>query len=311
MYGKEGTGVLVAAHRGRFGGDIPENTVRSYLAAVCCGADIVEGDVARTKDGVLVMLHDFTVDRVTNGSGLISELTFEEIRRLRFREQTGEVSDYHVDTLEEALECLKGRCYLNLDRCWNFFDPVFELVKRHGMEEQVLFKSPYPIRKSAEWLAKWDYEPNLMPIMRVCEDIPFDRLKEFTKLPPSADPNLRAMAADAVSTMKLFAGIRTEEEIEALLALSERAKIPSAELIVPGEESIFLKRELMDRLHGAGIKVWINSLSIAMQDNGGHNDTVSVLGHPEDGWGWLIDKGADILQTDWCMELKAYLKQKK
>ncbi|HNR58697.1 MAG TPA: glycerophosphodiester phosphodiesterase family protein, partial [Methanothrix sp.] len=60
----------------------PENTLASIRAAGGCGADLVEVDVRLTKDGILVVIHDDSVDRTTNGSGKVEEMTLEEIRGL-------------------------------------------------------------------------------------------------------------------------------------------------------------------------------------------------------------------------------------
>jgi glycerophosphoryl diester phosphodiesterase len=72
---------LVIGHRGDPSG-APEQTLAAYELAVLSGADMIEADVRRTRDGRLVMLHDATVDRTTNGRGAVSDLMFEDVRRL-------------------------------------------------------------------------------------------------------------------------------------------------------------------------------------------------------------------------------------
>lgn len=73
--------IPVAAHRGnaRY---FPENTMASFRSAAVLHPDMIETDVHTTQDGELVLMHDHAVDRTTNGSGLIRELTLSEIRRL-------------------------------------------------------------------------------------------------------------------------------------------------------------------------------------------------------------------------------------
>ncbi len=85
----------VIGHRG-LPGETPENTLASIRAAARAGADIVEVDVKTTRDGTLVLMHDQTVDRTTNGSGAVADLTLAEVRALH---AMGEP----VPTLEEAL----------------------------------------------------------------------------------------------------------------------------------------------------------------------------------------------------------------
>lgn len=73
--------MIVTGHRGAMGCE-PENTLRSFRRAVEVGCDEVELDLRVTADGRLVVLHDATVDRTTNGSGAVADLTVDEIRAL-------------------------------------------------------------------------------------------------------------------------------------------------------------------------------------------------------------------------------------
>jgi glycerophosphoryl diester phosphodiesterase len=72
----------VIAHRGA-SAHAPENTLAAFRAALAAGADWLEMDVQRTKDGRLIVFHDATVDRMTDGTGRAADLTFDEIRTLR------------------------------------------------------------------------------------------------------------------------------------------------------------------------------------------------------------------------------------
>jgi len=94
--------MIVTSHRGA-GFLEPENTLRAIRRAIGLGADQVELDVHLTRDGCLVLMHDDTVERTTNGSGVIAELSLEEIRQLDAG--LGE----RVPTLEEALEVADGK----------------------------------------------------------------------------------------------------------------------------------------------------------------------------------------------------------
>jgi glycerophosphoryl diester phosphodiesterase len=73
--------VIVTGHRGAMGSE-PENTLRSFRRAVRDGCDEIELDLRVTADGRLVVLHDATVDRTTDGSGAVADLTFDEVRAL-------------------------------------------------------------------------------------------------------------------------------------------------------------------------------------------------------------------------------------
>jgi glycerophosphoryl diester phosphodiesterase len=73
--------VIVTGHRGALGSE-PENTLRSFRRAVREGCDEIELDLRVSADGKLVVLHDATVDRTTDGTGAVADLTFDEIRAL-------------------------------------------------------------------------------------------------------------------------------------------------------------------------------------------------------------------------------------
>lgn len=91
----------IIAHRGD-SAHAPENSLSAFQAAVQSGAGWLEMDVQRSKDGRLVVMHDDSVDRTTDGSGRVAELTFEEIRALKIGE------DERVPTLEETIALAKA-----------------------------------------------------------------------------------------------------------------------------------------------------------------------------------------------------------
>ncbi len=95
-------------HRGAAGYE-PENTLRSFRRALEIGVDMIELDVRRTKDGKVVVIHDDTVDRTTNGSGAIGEMTLAEIMELDAGR--GE----KIPTLDEVLDLVKGRVPLDIE----------------------------------------------------------------------------------------------------------------------------------------------------------------------------------------------------
>lgn len=107
--------MLNIAHRGA-SGRFPENTLRAFEVAIAAGAQVCELDVQASSDGVLMVIHDDTVERTTDGSGAVRAMTLAELKRLdagvRFgREFAGE----RIPTLDEVMELARGRCGLNLE----------------------------------------------------------------------------------------------------------------------------------------------------------------------------------------------------
>ncbi len=105
----------IIAHRG-VSAYAPENTLSAFRLAVKLGADGIELDVQRTKDGVLVVCHDQFVDRTTNGTGAFSDLTWDEIRHLYVYDKSRKSSVIeHVPTLRDVLAILPNRYLVNIE----------------------------------------------------------------------------------------------------------------------------------------------------------------------------------------------------
>ncbi|WP_426790398.1 glycerophosphodiester phosphodiesterase family protein [Sphingobacterium sp. WOUb80] len=132
----------VAAHRGAHL-EQPENSIAAIEEAIRLGASVVEVDVRATKDGVLVLMHDKTVNRTTNGQGEVAKLTYAELQQLHLRKKANsEASDHVIPTLSEALRVAKGKIIVDLDFKEDrkeFIKKTYALVEQEGMEDQVLF----------------------------------------------------------------------------------------------------------------------------------------------------------------------------
>src|SRR5690606_36039451 len=96
--------------------------------------------IAETRDGVLVLMHDEDVDRTTNGSGLVRDLTLAELQALHLRDDDGRVLDARAPTFREALDWAAGRTILELDvqRGVSYEDVIAE-VRAAGAENRVIF----------------------------------------------------------------------------------------------------------------------------------------------------------------------------
>lgn len=134
--------VWVMAHRAHTQDKtIPENSLSAIEAAVAAGAEILECDVRHTKDGVLVVCHDETIDATTTGQGRIADMTYDEILQYNLKDRAGKPTDEKMPTLEEFLKAGRGKIYFNLD-----YSPrtastqeVMNVVKELDMMEQVFF----------------------------------------------------------------------------------------------------------------------------------------------------------------------------
>ena len=119
---------------------IPENSLPAIEKCVTDKIDIVENDLYTTKDGVLVVSHDPSLNRETNGSGNIADKTLDQIKALSLKDRNGGVTDQKMLTFDEYLDACKGRIYINVDlgdRNASIPDVVTAIAKK-GMTGQVL-----------------------------------------------------------------------------------------------------------------------------------------------------------------------------
>lgn len=143
--------ILAVSHRGdwRYA---PENSLMAVQRCIDLGLDIVEIDVRLTKDGHLVAMHDKTVDRTTNGSGLLSDLTLAEVKELRLKNACGvRHSRQQVPTLEEIMTLTKDKIMVNLDKTeGETVKEAYEILKKTGTVEQAIFKGNDPLELMRE-----------------------------------------------------------------------------------------------------------------------------------------------------------------
>lgn len=157
--------ILVVAHRGVSGGNIPCNTLASYGIALRQGADMIEIDVEMSADGKLYIFHPGEERDHLCHMERICRMTSDEIERLRYVNYDRNYTQFGVNTLDELLESFKGKCYINVDKFWGHPKEIYEAIKRHGMIDQILVKSS-PSEKVFEVLREVAPELPYMPIVR-------------------------------------------------------------------------------------------------------------------------------------------------
>lgn len=148
--------VLIIAHRGDWR-SAPENSMHAFRACIEAGYDMIEVDVRKTSDGVLVVMHDESVDRTTEGKGRVADMTAEQVTSLRLRNACGRVTDYgeRVPTFEQVLLLCKDRAVIHLDKGYDLFREVYALTEKHSMTHQVMFKtSHHPSRVMQDYPLK-------------------------------------------------------------------------------------------------------------------------------------------------------------
>ncbi|MGY6743254.1 MAG: glycerophosphodiester phosphodiesterase family protein [Cecembia sp.] len=126
---------MVSAHRGGPYPGYPENSIEAFENTLKHTPSIIEFDVALTKDSVLILMHDNTLDRTTTGKGKVIDHTFEEIRQLYLVDKEGLQTDFRVPTLDDALAWGKGKTLFTVDIKREVpFEMVVDAIKRHQAE---------------------------------------------------------------------------------------------------------------------------------------------------------------------------------
>lgn len=137
MRWRPGAPVWVSAHRGAPVHGLPENAVETFEYALNHAPALIETDVRRTADGVLVLMHDETLDRTTTGTGRVDATTFEQVRALRLVADSV-VTSFRVPTLAEALAWADGRAVLLLDVKPDVpYEELVAAIRQHDAADRV------------------------------------------------------------------------------------------------------------------------------------------------------------------------------
>ena len=140
---------VVVCHRGNHT-HTHENSLAAFEAAIRAGADFVELDVRRTRDGRYVLLHDSTVNRTTDGHGRLTDYTFNEVRRLSLRDpHRPGLAPGRIPTLQEALQTCRDRIHVYLDFKEGDRAEVARILHAEGVARQVVVYDD--IGRIAEW----------------------------------------------------------------------------------------------------------------------------------------------------------------
>jgi glycerophosphoryl diester phosphodiesterase len=148
----EGRRVVAISHRGEHLHH-PENTVPAFEEAIRLGADFIEVDVRTTADGKLVLSHDGTVDRCTNGHGKISEMTFEQIEALDAGIKTSpEFAGTRIPTFDQVLDLARDRIGIYVDVKNASARDLVSHIDGRGMTLNVVIYCTLPLAKQIQEL---------------------------------------------------------------------------------------------------------------------------------------------------------------
>ena len=260
--------VVVISHRGDWR-NYPENSLQAIESVIRMGVDIMELDVKMTKDSVLILMHDKTIDRMTSGKGLISDMTYDSLMTFNMRRAHNIVTDTtKITTLRDALICCKDRILVNVDHAYAYYEEIVKLTEELGVAGQVLMKSKSSIDNVARDTEKYGSNMLYMPIIDVNK------------------PKGKQLFAEYL----------------------DRGVVPMAfELCwqYPGEEI----DECMEQVRKMGSKIWVNTIWASLCGGEGNDDDAAFAANdPAEVYGQYIDMGVSMIQTDRPEFLLNYLR---
>jgi glycerophosphoryl diester phosphodiesterase len=274
--------VMVVAHRGgglAAGKSLyPENSLAALAASIALGAEMAELDVQKTKDGVYVVLHDTWLDRTTTCRGELIERTLAELKDCRLViEGTGIATGEGIPTLREILEFTRDRILVNID---NKLAPselagMVAIARELGMADQIIVKqnlwSDGKVTEARGLVERLGVDVNFMPI------IADDAVKDVGFLERAAG----AVSAQAVELINWRADAQHLTANGGVL-FSTRARAVAAR---------------------GNWHLWVNTYGIVNKAggflSGGRGDELAVAASlPSETYGFWVDRGATIIQTD-------------
>ncbi len=130
---------LIGAHRGGPLPGFPENCIESFDNILSYAPCLIECDVRKTKDGVLIMMHDEMLERTTNGSGNITDFTWDELKMLQLEDNDGKLTDFRIPTLADVLDWGRDKAIIQLDVKRGIQPPeIVEAISRQQAEAYVV-----------------------------------------------------------------------------------------------------------------------------------------------------------------------------
>lgn len=274
--------VMVVAHRG--GGlqagktRFPENSIAAVEDAIRIGAEMVELDIQKSRDGVYVVFHDSWLDRSSNCKGVLAERTLDELKTCRLViEGTGTVSGETVPTLAEMLSVTRDRIFVNIDNKLDISElpGIVAVAREFGIADQLVVKQNL-----------WSLE----------------RVSEARRVVERIGPGVTFMpiiADDAVRDVGFLEAATQAFSADAVELIHWHA---AGEPMTGDGGTLFGARARAVAARGDW-HLWVNTYAIANKAggmlSGGRGDELAVAAaFPRETYGFWAERGATMIQTD-------------
>lgn len=267
---------VIFAHRSCFSAEVPENSLRGLDICLKNGMQIMEIDIHRTKDDVLVLMHDDTLDRTTSLTGRVDQMTYAQLKAARLRVGAGgpdaALTSEKILTLAEALRRVRGKSILFLD--YKIREPrditdILDVVTREKAQEHVAMY-PFPNQSVQDYakLPEWVPRHFIVPVVE-----------------PDSFPNRDAVQPTIAAAVEKYESLKP-------LAYMVFSKNPSYWTTRPQAPVILLAAPIY---------------GLAGDHDEGDEATVADPGQV---WGARLDAGAGGFMTNHPLQLQYYAKQR-
>lgn len=218
---------FISGHRGGVNKGFPENSIEALENTLRHTPATFEIDPRLTKDSVIVLMHDATLDRTTTGKGKVGDYTLAELKQLKLKDVEGNVTEYRIPTLEETIRWAKGKTVLILDKKDVPFQMTADIIKRNSAEGHVMVT----VHTAKE--ARWYHERNKEIVFEAfvktqkaleeyeAENIPWTHIMAYVG--PDNKPELKPLY-DNLNKRGVMCMISTAPTYDKLPDATERAK---------------------------------------------------------------------------------------
>ena len=221
-YSKDKT--IISGHRGTVEVGLPENSIAAFEKVLEHTPAIFEIDPRLTKDSVVILMHDATLDRTTNGTGNVADYTWDELQQLLLKDAAGNLTEHRIPTLAETIEWARGKTVLNLDRKDVPLETTTEIIREHDAYSFVMVTVHSP--EQAAFYLEQDNDQMLSAHIQTIEKfngyknagIPFNRMIAYIgpDIKPENQELYRLLNAEGtmcmISSAPTYDKLPTEEE---------------------------------------------------------------------------------------------------
>ncbi|PNZ27834.1 Membrane domain of membrane-anchored glycerophosphoryl diester phosphodiesterase [Staphylococcus petrasii] len=264
---------LLVSHQGMAGGNIVNNSMAAFENAIKQGASFIELDITKTLDDVFYIMHVNEEPIRIHSDKLIKEMTSEEVEQHQL---------------------------LNMN-----MQPVTNVPKLRDIMNGF---TKYPdIMLHIDHITKWD-----SLILNELNHYQSQLSQFIIKIDIDSPSTVEAICNHETPFMTIFI-VKNIEEVDVALQLIDKVNVVGLEFVFEHEDDTHIQPSVINKVKALGLFTLANSMRLNEETtiNAELDDDISLLDHPDKGWGKLLAMNFDMIQTDWILPLKQYIESKQ